>query len=376
MKKICYSFILLSFLFLISGCEKKEERTILVDDNKVKIENNEKIVEEKTPLDKYIGSLTIEEKIGQMILLMAPVENKFKLLESFPVAGFVYGFHETVDHTKESLKKEFQSLQEASHIPLLFSVDEEGGTVTRISHNKNFSDTVYESPKNIYQKNGWDGIIKDIKTKSAILEELGFLLNFAPVLDVASDKNSYMWNRSFSSDYTLTSTYAKTVIETSKDYNVTYTLKHFPGHGDYEDTHGKEVIDTKSLEEYLKKDFKPFIAGIDAGAEAVMLDHITMTSLDKENPASISKNVIDYLKKELHFDGLVITDALNMIRNENKYEKAILAGNDLLIIANYYEAFEEIKNSIKEGRIKEEDIIPHVKRVLEWKIKHKILTIE
>ncbi len=114
----------------------------------------------------------------------------------------------------------------------------------------------------------------------------------------------------------------------------------------------------------------PFKAGIEAGAEAILVNHNVINSIDKDNPASLSKEVNKLLRETLEFSGIIITDDLDMgavSKKENAVIHAVNAGNDLIIITDYKAGIEEIKNSLQDGRITEETINEHVKRIIAWK---------
>ena len=219
-------------------------------------------------------------------------------------------------------------------------------------------------------------IYDDVIFKSSILDNLGLNLNFAPVVDVSTNVNDYMYKRSLGMDTEHTSIYAKTVIEASKKGNVSYTLKHFPGYGNNIDTHISSSIDKKSYEEIMKYDIPPFIEGIKAGAEAVMVSHNIVEAIDKENPASISLKVHELLLNELNFKGVIITDDISMgaLNNIKDIEvTAIKAHNNFLITSDYQKSFNNIKEAYNNNIISEEEIDALVLKNLAWKYyKHLI----
>ena len=178
-----------------------------------------------------------------------------------------------------------------------------------------------------------------------------------------------MYKRAIELDAVKTPTYAKTVIEASKSNSVSYTLKHFPGYGNNLDTHVGESVDKRTLEEIMQNDILPFKSGIEAGAEAVLVSHNIVTSIDKNNPASLSKSVHNLLRSDLKFTGIIITDDLSMsaINDDKAVLKPIEAGNDLLIVTDYSKAFNDIKKSLTNGELKEEILDKLVFRVLAWK---------
>ena len=274
--------------------------------------------------------------------------------------------------SKNEVISMIQNFQNNANIPLLIAADEEGGKVSRISSNKNLVSTPFKSSRELYQEGGFPLIKEDTVSKSKILKELGINLNLAPVVDISTNPSDYMYSRSLGENASLTSLYAKNVIEASKEEPVSYTLKHFPGYGNNADTHLGLSVDTRSLESIKENDLKPFESGIEAKAEAVLVSHNIVKALDPNNPASLSKSVHNLLRHDLGFTGIVITDDLSMKAISDNYPKsavvdAILAGNDLLIVTDYETAIQEIKLALQDGTISEDLLNKIVFRNLAWK---------
>ena len=261
-------------------------------------------------------------------------------------------------------------LQENSKIPLLTAVDEEGGTVVRISSNPELASSKFLSPRELYTTGGFELIEEDTLNKSKLLNSLGLNLNLAPVVDVSTNPDDYMYKRSIGENTEITSEYAKVVIEASKGTKVSYTLKHFPGYGNNEDTHTASATDNRSYDDILNNDLPPFESGIEAGAEAILVSHNIVNSIDPDNPASLSASVHNLLRNKLDFTGIVITDDLSMGATSsinNNALKAIIAGNDLIITTDYKNSIESIKNAIENGDLSEEIIDRLAFRVIAWK---------
>jgi len=306
--------------------------------------------------EEKLGSLSLEEKIGQMFLVRYPEERTVEDLLEYKFGGYLLFEKDFKDKTEEEMKNEIATLQENSSIPLLIAADEEGGKIVRISSNQNLVPERFKSPSELYELGGFEKIKEDTIEKSHILYNLGVNLNLAPVVDVSTDLKDYIYPRTIGKDASLTAEYAKTVISSSKDGNVSYTLKHFPGYGSNKDTHKGSSTDNKSYEEILSNDLLPFKAGIEAGAEAVLISHNIVTCIDAENPASLSKGVNKLLRERLGFRGIIITDDLDMgatLNDQDRVIKAILAGNDLLIVTDYKKAINDTKNAVEDGRIAE-----------------------
>lgn len=319
-------------------------------------------------LEKLKG-LSLEEKVGQLFLVKYNEQNDINNLKKYKFGGYVFYKKDFDNKTKEDVQNMINNLQNNTNIPLLTSVDEEGGTVVRISTNKNLYHYPFKSPNELYNLGKFELIKEDTINKSILLNELGINLNLAPIVDVTTNKNDYMYKRSIGLSTELTEEYAKTVIETSKNYPVSYTLKHFPGYGNNIDTHISTSLDTRTYEDILKNDIPPFETGIKSGAEAVLISHNIVTSIDEINPASLSPKVINILKKELNFTGIIITDDLDMEATKNIEDtsvKALLAGNTLLITTNY-ENITKVINAVENNIIEEELINQLAFKILAWK---------
>lgn len=234
-----------------------------------------------------------------------------------------------------------------------------------------------------YDQFNWDNVESDVWNKCKILSQIGINLNFAPVVDVASS-DSYIYNRTLKQRGMRTSFYAKAVIEATKAlegkgltaHSVSYTLKHFPGYGNSVDTHGSFSMDSRELSEFESSDLLPFIQGIQSGAECIMVSHnvIECMESDTENmyPASISKDVHNYLRNKLGYTNIIITDALNMGAIYTTYTsreaiiRAVNAGNDMICISLNGSKTDSVANSDGEYEtLNYENLINYVKTAVE-----------
>ena len=316
-----------------------------------------------------LKTMSQDEKIGQIFLVRVPSENQISDLQKYYFGGYLLFERDFKDKTKEDVINMINEYQESANIPLLIATDEEGGDVSRLSSNKNIVQEPFKSPSQLYQSGGMDAIREDTIYKSEVLKSLGINVNLAPVVDVATDPDSYMYERTIKESTSVTSQYAKAVIESSKNTGVSYTLKHFPGYGNNADTHTSSTTDNRTYSAIMEDDIPPFKAGIKAGAEAVLVSHNTVPALDKDNPASLSATVHNVLRNELSFTGIIITDDLDMgaITDGNAVIKAILAGNDLIIVTDYESAISKVKDALENGDIGESLIDKMAFRVLAWK---------
>lgn len=348
---------------------------------------NEIFSEHYEKATKKMQELTQEEKIAQLFVIGMSNNSDLEELKNYQFGGYIF-FKDFFDNkTEEQVKQTIDNFQKNADIPLLIAIDEEGGRVVRASSNPKLAKEPFKSPRELYKNGGLEAIKQDTIKKSMFLERLGINLNFAPVVDIATNSEDYMFKRALQEGKELTAEYAKTVISASKGYKVSYTLKHFPGYGSNKDTHTGSSQDERTYEEIYNNDLEPFRAGIEVGAEVVMVSHNVVTSIDKNNPASISKEVHNLLRNDLGFNGIIITDDINMGAIKNEYTvadsivKAIQAGNDMIIITidknskdkitntkiDYKTVIESVKNALEKGEITDNDIDTALHRILAWK---------
>ena len=367
----------------------------IIQDNEIKNLTITEKAEEKDPIPDYLQDngifkdyyimaynkleeLSIDEKIGQLLLGRYPGSSAISDIETYHLGGFVLFQKDFSGKTKEQVINFINEFQESAPIPLLTAVDEEGGTVVRISSNPKLADSPFASPRKLYAEGGFELIKEDTIKKSNLLKDLGLNVNLAPVVDVSTNPNDYMYYRSLGQNSALTSEFASLVINTSKGTGVSYVLKHFPGYGNNTDTHTGSSRDAREYDDILNNDIPPFKAGIDAGAEAIMVSHNIVTSIDGTNPASLSPEIHNLLRDELGFTGVIITDDLAMGATSSittASVDAVLAGNDLLITTDYKKSFNDIKEAYNNGTISEEIINKAAFRILAWKY-YKGLMIE
>lgn len=327
----------------------------------------------KQTVDELLSQMSLAEKVGQLFFVRVPETNQIADIQEYHLGGYVLFGRDVDKESIEGLKGKIRSYQAASSIPLLIGSDEEGGTVTRISRNTNLVKTPFESPQTIYQENGLAGIVADTQRKSEILKAFGIQTGLFPVADVATDPQAFIYDRTLGMDAQTTSEYVKTVVQTLKEEHVGSTLKHFPGYGNNRDSHVEIVTDTRSLEELRQSDFLPFKAGIEAGADSVLVNHNIVTSIDATQPASISPAVHRLLRQELGFQGVIMTDDMDMagladfISQEEAGLKALQAGNDLVMSSSYATQIPYVIQAVKAGQYSESELNQAVKRVLAWK---------
>lgn len=342
--------------------------------------NKDKIIEEPDRILEKLNTMSLDEKIGQLFIIQdrkSIMDEEMKdVLHTIKPGGFIF-FSENFQ-SLEQTEKLIGDIKGTSDIPMFLAIDQEGGRVQRLKTFKGASITRIPSMAKI-GASGDENIAYD--TGSTIGHELslfGINMDFAPVLDVNTKSyNTVIGDRSFGYDPLLVSKMGIALAKGLKDNGVIPVYKHFPGHGSTKtDSHLQLPILTKTKEELMDFDIIPFKDAIKDGAKVIMIGHLAVPNITSDNvPASLSKEIInDFLKDELGFEGLVVTDALNMkaitdnYTQKDIYKMAINAGVDLLLMPkDSLEAFNMVKELVSEGTISEEQIDKSVKKILTLK---------
>ncbi len=324
-----------------------------------------------------LDTMTQDEKIGQLLLVRVPEGDAVAAVKKYNFGGYLLFERDFRGKTREEINEDTKSYQDVSKIPMIIATDEEGGKVVRASSNNKLREKAFLSAQELYKNGGFDLIESDTIEKSKFLNSLGINVNLAPVVDVVTDEDAYMYERSLGEDTEKTSEYAETVIKASKGEDVSYVLKHFPGYGNNKDTHLGSSVDTRTKEEIMETDIPPFRAGIKAMAEAVLVSHNVVQDIERDVPASLSKNINELLRGDLDFSGVIMTDDLDMVATKkedtiNVYVNALKAGNDMLIVTNYDTAYEEVKAALEDNTLDPEIVDKAALRILAWKY-YKIL---
>lgn len=329
--------------------------------------------------EEMLSKMTLEEKVGQMFLARYPSSGVINEIKNYQPAGYILFGKDFQNATPNSIKKELQDCQNASKIPLSLGVDEEGGTVVRVSQYKAFRASPFKSPREIYANGGMNAIISDSHEKSNLLKNLGINMNLAPVVDVPKTSNDFIYKRAFSTNVNEVKNFTNQIINAMKSDNITSVMKHFPGYGNNVDTHTGIAIDKRDYSNFENRDFIPFEEGIKNGAPAILVSHNIVECMDKSKPASLSENVHNILRNELGFSGIIMTDDLAMdavkqyVENGDAATQAVLAGNDLIISSDFANQRNEVLQAVKDGTIEENTINNAVKRVLAWKMMYGII---
>lgn len=352
------------------------------EDEQVKAEPLE---EEKDPIVEMVDNMTLDEKVGQLILAgfngMSLTDEAKELINDYKVGGFILFAHNLEDPMHSvKLLNDIKLENQKNDIPVFLGVDQEGGRVTRLPGLSGL-------PTNakIGATNDAEYAFRYGELLGAQVKSFGFQFNFAPVLDVNSNPNNpVIGDRSFGDDPQVVSEMGVATIEGVQSKGVIPAVKHFPGHGDTSvDSHESMPTVNKTLEELEQMELIPFQAAIDAGVDVVMTSHIALPKLGAKGPATMSKEIITgLLREDLGFNGVVITDDLTMgaIASYGVAESAnaaIKAGVDIVLVAfghdQIIETFNRIKQSVVSGEITEERIDESVTRILKLKEKFELV---
>lgn len=329
--------------------------------------------------ENILENMTLEEKVGQMFFVRFDGENPESPITDYNIGGYILFARDFENETHASITDKLAYLQSLSKLPLLIAVDEEGGTVNRVSKFSQFAAEPFKSPSELYNDGGYENIYDDALAKSQLLKSLGINVNLAPVCDISLSEDDYIHERSIGFDADGTSEYVKTVVTAMDLSKIGSALKHFPGYGNNVDTHTGIAVDERSYETIIENDLKPFIAGIEAGADSILVSHNIVTAIDENYPASLSKPVHDIIRNNLEFEGVVMTDDLDMEAVREYTENtavsvlAIEAGNDMILCSDYDVQIESVIKAVKDGVLSEERIDESVSRILRWKLKLGVL---
>ena len=320
-------------------------------------------------------TMSLDEKIGQMFYARCPQYDAVEFAQKYHLGGYVLFGVDFADKSKDEVKNNINSYVNSQEIPMTIAVDEEGGTVVRISSKPALYDEEFQSPRDIYNEGGMNAIKENALAMAQMLKDFNIDVNFAPVCDISLNEYDFMYYRSIGHDVDTVCEFVSEFTKIAQENGVSATLKHFPGYGNNVDTHTGIAIDERPYELFVDEDFKPFEAGIQQNAHIVMVSHNIVNCMDSTKPASLSKTVHDILRNELNFTGLAVTDDLEMdaiteyTNGQSPAVTAILAGNDMLTIGDTMidDAVSSIKSAVSDGTL-DETLIDHaVTRILAFK---------
>lgn len=326
------------------------------------------------PVRQMISDMSLEQRVGQLFLARCNADTAAADIRQYHLGGLVLFGSDFENQTPDSMCQTIAAYQNSAEKPLLIAVDEEGGDVTRISQFPAFRDRRFSSLRKRYDQGGLEGVLAEEEEKCRLLSDLGINVNLGPVCDITTEPEAFMYSRSLGQDAQKTAEVTASTVNLMNTFSIGSVLKHFPGYGNNVDTHTGIAVDTRALSELEERDLVPFTAGIQAGCGAVMVGHIIVEALDRELPASLSPAVHRYLREELGFSGVIMTDDLVMQAITDQYGAgeaavmAVLAGNDLLCSTEYAVQYQAVLQAVLDGRIDIDVLNSALRNVLEWKI--------
>lgn len=334
------------------------------------------------PVRQLLNQMTLEERVGQLFFARCQPDTALTDIQTYHLGGFVLFASDFEGQTPDSFREKAEGYQSAASIPLLLGVDEEGGTVTRISRYSAFRSSPFPSPRTNFAQGGMEQVLAVETEKCQLLRSLGINVNLGPVCDISQDSEAFMYARSLGQDAQTTASFVSQTVDIMNQYQIGSVLKHFPGYGNNTDTHTGIAVDTRSLEALESQDLVPFAAGIEADCGAILVSHTIVQALDDTLPASLSPAVHQYLRQEMGFEGVILTDDLVMQAITDQYGAgeaavmAVLAGNDLLCSTDYAIQYQAVYDAVMAGRIDLDTLNAAAGRVLRWKINLGLLDVQ
>lgn len=384
--RLCFIFSLIMMMTALVGCTQ--------DSNNIRKNNGAENKSEESqpdtvtdPIIEKINSMSIEEKIGQMLMFgfedTQVNDETRKLMDDYHVGGVIL-FKKNITGSQQllNLNNQIKEINSGHHnTPIFISVDEEGGLVSRmppeiinLPDSKDIGDS--HRPELAYQVGEAIG---------ERVSSFGFNMTMAPVLDINSNPaNPVIGKRAFGDNKEIVSEMGIEEMKGIQSQNIIPVVKHFPGHGDTGvDSHVGLPVVNHGLEKLRQMELVPFQKAVNQQADMMMVAHILLPEIDRKYPSSLSKNVITkILREELNFNGVVITDDMTMGAIIENYDigeasiKAVQAGNDIVLVAhgnkNKVKVASSLINAVKDGSISEARIDESVERILHLKEKYNL----
>lgn len=346
----------------------------------------------KQHIEEILSQMTIEQKVAQMFFitpeLLTGADNVTATgdatkaaLDRYPVGGLVYFAKnlQTPEQTRSMLQDAQEYAQQTQGLPLFLGVDEEGGRVLRVGSNNAFGVEKIEAMGVLATQQDSEVIYAAASTIGAYLHDLGFNVDFAPDADVITNEaNQVISDRSFGSDPGVVADMAWAYREGLQEHGILACYKHFPGHGGtVEDSHTGYAYSYKTLEELKEAELIPFQSGCEKGIDFIMVSHVSTPGITGNDiPATLSKELVtELLREEMGYQGIIITDSMNMGAVSEHYSPqdaavmAVQAGCDMLLMSDFFEpSYNAVLDAVADGRIQEEDIDASVSRIIEAKL--------
>lgn len=391
----CKRIILITLILIIAltGCKGNKDNIQDPDINKPideHVKEEEDIQQDEIvkidPIEEKIKSMSLDEKIGQLIIIGFDgtniTEDIIKTIENLKVGGFILFSRNLVDENQSlKLLNDLKEANLSNDIPLFLSIDEEGGTVSRLP--KSF--TRLPSAAKVGNKEDKEISYRFGRILGERVKSLGFNMNFAPVLDINSNPNNpVIGNRAFGSTVGSVVDSGISVMLGIREAGLIPVVKHFPGHGDTDvDSHISLPKVDKDIDELDSFEIVPFKEAISEDVDMVMVGHILYPSIDNELPATMSEKIIQgILREKLGYEGVVVSDDMTMGAIVNKYSlelgvlSFIKAGGDIGLVCHGNDTPEKVINklieAVEDGSLSEDDIDKKIYRILKLKEKYKL----
>lgn len=369
----------------------QSEEPLVIVEQSIEATEPELTPEEKLDeiVDAAIEVMPLEDKVAGLFMVrpesITGVSTAVKAgdgtreaLAKHAVGGIVY-FAKNIQ-SAEQLKEMISNTRSYSKYPLFIGIDEEGGSVSRLA-DKSLVDRV-NSAQVISQSLDASNAYQAGTTIGTYMAEYGFDLDFAPVADLTNISKSIMTKRSFGSDAASAIPFVTSMMQGLEEQGITACVKHFPGIGStVQDTHDGLAVSNRTAEEFRAEEFTVFKAAIDEGANMIMVGHMAAPSLVGDNtPSSMSSVIVtDILREELGFEGVIITDAMDMSAISEYYESdhaaimALKAGCDMILMPDDYQvAYNGVLQAVKDGVISEERVNDSLRRIYRIKLADKV----
>ncbi len=339
---------------------------------------------EVMPLEAKVAGLFIvtPEAITGVSTAVQAGDGTREALAQYPVGGIIY-FKKNIQ-SADQITTMLDNTELYMRYPLFLAVDEEGGSVARLAEAG--VGTKVDNAKTIGESGDTNNAYQAGLTIGGDLSRIGFNLDFAPVADLANVEGSAIGTRSYGADAAAAAGYVGAAVRGLSEQGITSCLKHFPGiGGSTQDTHTGLASTSRTAEQFRAEEFTVFQAGIDAGADMVMIGHISAPELTGSNePCTFSEAVVtDILRNELGFDGVIITDAMNMKAVSDYYDsadaaiQALRAGCDMILMPEDFEmAYNGVLQAVNDGIISEERINDSLRRIYRIKYADRISELD
>ena len=367
-----------------TSAEKSGEKTKATESKTVKSDDNSSsdtanlFAANADKASAYVSDLTTEEMVGQLVMgICADSSTASSEIQKYSLAGMLFESANFQGLSKEEIAAVTQKATAEAKTKPILAAQEEGGSYTTLSDLPVFSEYDFNSPRTEFDAGGLQAVEKAEDGKTTMLKSMGFNLNLAPVIDLASSSDQMMYSRSISDDVDTVSSYAEYTAKFDQAKGVSIALKHFPGYGTIPDsayTGGVgAVTDERDAETIRSKDYTPFKKGVAAGAHFVMVSNVLVKNIDSAHTAALSPTIHTELRGTVGFSGVIMTDILDetdysaYAEGKKPAVQAVLAGNDIVLVRDYATAYNDILAAAKDGTISESQLKEACTRVIAYK---------